>query len=116
HDDYLEQLHELIQAKFEGGEPFTTEEQPQELDETEDLSDLLAKLSASPWRPLGRSPSDRRLTVRRIRSPGRTHIRRFVPKCSQNTKRWIREDPPFDLVRATFLVAGTRFEPATSGL
>ena len=46
HDDYLEQLHELIQTKFEGGEPFTTEEQPQELDETEDLSDLLAKLEA----------------------------------------------------------------------
>ena len=46
HDDYLEQLRELIQAKFEGGEPFTTEEQPQELDETEDLSDLLAKLEA----------------------------------------------------------------------
>ena len=36
--DYQEQLHELIQAKLEGGEPFTTEEQPQELDETEDLS------------------------------------------------------------------------------
>jgi DNA end-binding protein Ku len=46
HYDYQEQLHELVQAKFEGGEPFTTEEQPQELDETEDLSDLLAKLEA----------------------------------------------------------------------
>ena len=38
---------ELIQAKLEGGEAFTTEEQPQELDETEDVSDLLAKLEAS---------------------------------------------------------------------
>jgi DNA end-binding protein Ku len=47
HDDYQEQLHELIQAKLEGGEAFTTEEQPQELDETEDVSDLLAKLEAS---------------------------------------------------------------------
>ena len=28
HDDYQEQLHELMQAKFEGGEPFTTEEPP----------------------------------------------------------------------------------------
>lgn len=47
HDEYQEQLRELIQAKLEGGEAFTTEEQPQELDETEDVSDLLAKLEAS---------------------------------------------------------------------
>jgi DNA end-binding protein Ku len=47
HDDYQEQMHELIQAKLEGGEAFTTEEKPKELDETEDVSDLLAKLEAS---------------------------------------------------------------------
>jgi DNA end-binding protein Ku len=47
HDDYQEQLHELVQAKLEGGEAFTTEEQTKELDETEDVSDLLAKLEAS---------------------------------------------------------------------
>lgn len=47
HDDYQEQLRELISAKLEGGEAFTTEEEPQELDETEDVSDLLAKLEAS---------------------------------------------------------------------
>src|SRR5918994_4424818 len=48
HDDYQEQLHELIEAKLEGGEAFPTEEQPTELDEsTEDVSDLLAKLEAS---------------------------------------------------------------------
>jgi DNA end-binding protein Ku len=47
HDEYQEQLKELITAKLEGGEAFTTEEQPQELDETEDVSDLLAKLEAS---------------------------------------------------------------------
>jgi len=47
HDDYQEQLHELVQAKLEVGEAFTTEEQPKELDETEDVSDLLAKLEAS---------------------------------------------------------------------
>jgi DNA end-binding protein Ku len=47
HDDYQEQLHELVQAKLEGGEAFTTDEQPKELDETEDVSDLLAKLEAS---------------------------------------------------------------------
>ncbi|MGE2734889.1 Ku protein [Mycolicibacterium vaccae] len=47
HDDYQEQLRELVTAKLEGGEAFTTEEQPQELDETEDVSDLLAKLEAS---------------------------------------------------------------------
>jgi DNA end-binding protein Ku len=47
HDDYQEQLRELVQAKLKGGEAFTAEEQPKELDETEDVSDLLAKLEAS---------------------------------------------------------------------
>ncbi|MEX7471903.1 Ku protein [Mycobacterium adipatum] len=46
-DTYQEQLHELVQAKLEGGEAFTPEEQPTDLDETEDVSDLLAKLEAS---------------------------------------------------------------------
>jgi len=47
HDTYQEQLQELIDAKLEGGEAFTAEERPKELDETEDVSDLLAKLEAS---------------------------------------------------------------------
>ncbi|MGD9619706.1 MAG: Ku protein [Mycolicibacterium sp.] len=46
-DEYQEQLQELIQAKLEGGEAFTTDEEPQELDATEDVADLLAKLEAS---------------------------------------------------------------------
>ena len=46
-DTYQEQLKELVEAKLQGGEAFTTEEQPAELDETEDVSDLLAKLEAS---------------------------------------------------------------------
>jgi DNA end-binding protein Ku len=47
HDTYQEQLQELVDAKLEGGEAFTVEEKPTELDETEDVSDLLAKLEAS---------------------------------------------------------------------
>lgn len=47
HDDYQEQLHELIDAKLEGGEAFTADKQPTELDEAEDVADLLAKLEAS---------------------------------------------------------------------
>ena len=47
HDTYQEQLQELVDAKLEGGEAFTTEEKPKQLDETEDVSDLLAKLEAS---------------------------------------------------------------------
>jgi DNA end-binding protein Ku len=47
HDEYQAHLHELVQAKLEGGEAFAVEEQPTELDETEDVSDLLAKLEAS---------------------------------------------------------------------
>jgi len=46
-DTYQAQLQELIDAKLEGGEAFTAEERPKELDETEDVSDLLAKLEAS---------------------------------------------------------------------
>ena len=47
-DTYREEMLELIQAKIEGGEAFTAEEQePADLDETEDVSDLLAKLEAS---------------------------------------------------------------------
>lgn len=52
-DTYQEQLLELVQAKLEGGEAFTSEEQPSELDETEDVSDLLAKLEASVKRRRG---------------------------------------------------------------
>ena len=47
HDSYTEQLHELIEAKLEGDEAFVPEERPAELDATEDVSDLLAKLEAS---------------------------------------------------------------------
>jgi DNA end-binding protein Ku len=47
-DTYREEMEELIAAKIEGGEAFTTEEQePENLDETDDVSDLLAKLEAS---------------------------------------------------------------------
>ncbi|MGX9670593.1 non-homologous end joining protein Ku [Mycobacterium sp. HM-7] len=46
-DTYREQMEELIEAKIAGGEAFTTEEAATELDATEDVSDLLAKLEAS---------------------------------------------------------------------
>jgi DNA end-binding protein Ku len=46
-DTYQEQLQELVEAKLSGGQAFTTEEKPARLDDTEDVSDLLAKLEAS---------------------------------------------------------------------
>jgi len=47
-DDYRVEMMELIQAKIDGGQAFSVEEQPAEnLDETDDVSDLLAKLEAS---------------------------------------------------------------------
>lgn len=46
-DTYQDQLQELIAAKLEGDEAFTPEGRPAELDATEDVSDLLAKLEAS---------------------------------------------------------------------
>jgi DNA end-binding protein Ku len=46
-DTYQEQLQELVEAKLSGGQAFTTEDKPARLDDTEDVSDLLAKLEAS---------------------------------------------------------------------
>lgn len=46
-DTYQEQLRELVEAKLEGGEAFATEVKPARLDDTEDVSDLLARLEAS---------------------------------------------------------------------
>ncbi len=46
-DDYQDQLKELVAAKLEGDEAFTVEEKPTDLDESDDVSDLLAKLEAS---------------------------------------------------------------------
>ena len=46
-DTYQEQLQELVEAKLAGGEAFASTEAPAKLDETDDVSDLLAKLEAS---------------------------------------------------------------------
>jgi DNA end-binding protein Ku len=46
-DTYQEQLQELVEAKLAGGQAFTTAEAPAKLDDSEDVSDLLAKLEAS---------------------------------------------------------------------
>ncbi len=46
-DTYQEQLWELLQAKLAGGEAFTPADKPEHLEQTGDVSDLLAKLEAS---------------------------------------------------------------------
>ena len=46
-DTYQEQLQEMVEAKLAGGQAFATAEAPAKLDDTEDVSDLLAKLEAS---------------------------------------------------------------------
>ena len=46
-DTYQAQLRELVEAKLAGGEAFETPEAPARLDDTDDVSDLLAKLEAS---------------------------------------------------------------------
>ena len=40
-------IEAIVEAKLAGGEAFSTEPKPTPLDETEDVSDLLAKLEAS---------------------------------------------------------------------
>jgi DNA end-binding protein Ku len=46
-DTYQEQLRELVEAKLSGGEAFETPDTPARPDDTDDVSDLLAKLEAS---------------------------------------------------------------------
>jgi DNA end-binding protein Ku len=46
-DTYQKQLQVLVESKLAGGQAFATAETPAKLDETEDVSDLLAKLEAS---------------------------------------------------------------------
>jgi len=46
-DTYQEQLHVLVESKLAGGQAFTAAEAPTRLDDTDDVSDLLAKLEAS---------------------------------------------------------------------
>jgi DNA end-binding protein Ku len=46
-DTFQQQMRELVEAKLEGGEAFTAEEVAPRLDDTDDVSDLLAKLEAS---------------------------------------------------------------------
>jgi DNA end-binding protein Ku len=46
-DTYQEQLAELVESKLAGGQAFATTKAPTHLDDTDDVSDLLAKLEAS---------------------------------------------------------------------
>ena len=46
-DTYQDQLQVLVESKLAGGQAFAPAEAPARLDETEDVSDLLAKLEAS---------------------------------------------------------------------
>jgi DNA end-binding protein Ku len=46
-DTYQEQLQVLVESKLAGGQAFTATEAPTPLDDTDDVSDLLAKLEAS---------------------------------------------------------------------
>ena len=57
-DTYQEQLRELVEAKLAGGEAFTAARTPARLDETDDVSDLLAKLEASVRRRREQSGAD----------------------------------------------------------
>ena len=71
-DTYQEQLKELVEAT-QGGEAFTTEEaEPKELDETEDVSDLLAKLEASVKARRGGSTSGDGQAEKGAREEGRS--------------------------------------------
>ena len=65
HDTYQEQLQELVDAKLAGGEAFTADEKPAQLDDTEDVSDLLAKLEASVKARAGDAKTPDKTTAKR---------------------------------------------------
>jgi DNA end-binding protein Ku len=46
-DTYQEQLQILVESKLSGGQAFATAEAPARIDDSDDVSDLLAKLEAS---------------------------------------------------------------------
>ena len=91
HDDYQEQLKELVEAKLEGGEAFTVEEKPTELDQTEDVSDLLARLEASVKKRQGSAAESRRRPRQRKPRPRRRPRRRLPPRKPQPGNE--RQDP-----------------------
>ena len=98
HDTYQEQLKELVEAKLEGGEAFTTEEQPAELDETEDVSDLLAKLEASVKRrreQSGDSDGERRRNKAAAEEGARQESGREEGPCQEGTPPRSRSRIPF---------------------
>ncbi len=65
HDTYQEQLQELVDAKLAGGEAFTADDKPAQLDDTEDVSDLLAKLEASVKARAGDAKTPNKTTAKR---------------------------------------------------
>ncbi len=88
-DTYQEQLQELVDAKLSGGEAFATEDKPARLDETEDVSDLLAKLEASVRRRREESaarqqadaePSEPAKKAPAKKAPAKTSARKATPR------------------------------------
>ena len=73
HDDYQDQLHELVQAKLEGGEAFTTEEQPRS-----SMRPKTSPICSPSWRPVSRR--DPTAVSRRRRRPPRRRRRRLRPR------------------------------------
>ena len=57
-DTYQEQLEVLVESKLAGDQPFTVAEAPTRLDDSDDVSDLLAKLEASVRRRREQSTGD----------------------------------------------------------
>ena len=47
HDDYQDQLRDLVEAKLQGEQAFSAESPDAAPEDSEDVSDLLAKLEAS---------------------------------------------------------------------
>jgi DNA end-binding protein Ku len=93
HDDYQDQLRELVEAKLEGGEAFTSEEQPKELDETEDVSDLLAKLEASVKARSGEAKTPATKTTATKTTAKKTPAKKTAAKKSPAKKTAAKKDP-----------------------
>lgn len=97
-DTYQEQLQVLVESKLAGGQAFATVEAPARLDDTDDVSDLLAKLEASVRRrreqSAGAAPAPPARTAPARKAPARPGVaKKAVPAKAAPAKTPVKKVP-----------------------
>jgi DNA end-binding protein Ku len=107
-DTYQEQLQVLVESKLAGGQAFATAEAPARIDDTDDVSDLLAKLEASvrrrreqsagaaPAQPAGKAPARKapaKPAVAKKAVPAKAVVKKAVAKKAVAAKAPVKKAP-----------------------